>query len=838
MKYFLTALLFSLTSIFHQTIAQAQTVTGLNGFTIFLDPGHSQKENQGLFNYSEAQKMLRVGLALREHLLSETDIDTVYMSRTNDSQLVDLPQRTDRANQLAVDFYYSMHSDAGGASANRTLFLYGGWRSNGQTVEKTPHGGKEMGDILHTNLPAAMRIPTSANWADRNFYLGGAVPNHANQYPYLHVNRESNMASLLSESGFHTNPTQQQRNINADWKRLEAQAHFWTILSYMNAQQPDVAIATGYITNSDDGATLNGVTVSINDTSYVTDTYASLFNKYSNDPDELSNGFYFIDGLDNGAAELIVQATGFYSDTVSVNIVSDDFTFTDVALTSTVPPYVVSTTIGSDNEINPGKRLEINFSRTMDRASVESALHITPTANYTVSWGSDTNLRISTNKLDFESSYTLKIDSTAFDNSSYNHLLDGNADGTSGDSYVISFDTGPADTLPPQYSDIRPVSTSTPFSNLRPIASVTFDEQLDTSLIDNSILQIRKGNYVVPGTIKYYTVNNHGILNFFPSERLDKSLNYTLLLSGNISDTVGNNIGADMARSFRTSDQEVKTKTAIDDFEDGAPDWWQPAQSGSTTQNSIIAEETELVVETSIVNILTDSKKSLRVNYSWKVDESSYLIREYRDSKQPKFGSDKILQVYVFGDGNGNKFRFMIRDGNGELEGSSWHTVDWFGWKLVSWDLSEDSVFAWANGNGSIDGALLYMDSFQLTYTQGQPTKGFIVFDDLRAVTMGQATSSQEELAASIPEKMELDQNYPNPFNPSTNISYALPQRSKVTLKVYDMLGREVATLFSGTKVQGQHSLKFDASTLSSGIYLYRLTTDFGSITKKMTLLK
>lgn len=65
---------------------QAQEVTGLDGFSLFLDPGHSQTENQGLYNYSEAQKVLRVGLALREMLLTQTDIDTVYISRTNDSQ--------------------------------------------------------------------------------------------------------------------------------------------------------------------------------------------------------------------------------------------------------------------------------------------------------------------------------------------------------------------------------------------------------------------------------------------------------------------------------------------------------------------------------------------------------------------------------------------------------------------------------------------------------------------------------------------------------------------------------------------------------------------------------
>jgi N-acetylmuramoyl-L-alanine amidase len=66
-------------------------------------------------------------------LLSTTDIDTVYLSRDNDQISVSLSQRTDRANALAADFFHSIHSDAGPASANSTLLLHGGWRSGGVT---------------------------------------------------------------------------------------------------------------------------------------------------------------------------------------------------------------------------------------------------------------------------------------------------------------------------------------------------------------------------------------------------------------------------------------------------------------------------------------------------------------------------------------------------------------------------------------------------------------------------------------------------------------------------------------------------------------------------------
>ncbi len=831
MKYLLLPLF--VISLLFTAPAQAQTVTGLEGFTIFLDPGHSQKENEGLYNYSEAEKMLRVGLQLREMLLTQTDIDTVYMSRVNDSQSVTLSQRTDRANQLAPDFYYSLHSDAGSSSANSTLFLYGGWKRNGQIIEKYPPGGKDMGDILNVNLPSAMRIPTRGNYADRTFYN----QNVNNQWPYLHVNRETDMASLLSESGFHTNPTQQQRNLNAEWKRLEAQAHLWTIIEYSGAtERPTVGIATGYITNANGGKPLNGVTVSVGDSVYVTDTYQSLFHKHSNDPDKLSNGFYYLEGLPNGPAELIVQKEGFYSDTVSINVVDDNFTFTDVSLESSVPPKVISTSVGPDNEINPGETLIIDFSRGMNRASVDSALSFSPQASYSLHWASskNTRLQITTDSLDFESNYTLTIDSTAFDNSSRGHLLDGNGDGTSGGSFTLNFDTGPEDLSPPVLTNLYPV-ISTP-SELKPIINAAFDEKLDPSSIDGNTIQVLHGSYAVPGTVKYYEVDKKGVLNFFPSERLKKNTNYTLIFSKDISDVYGNNLGNNITRAFRTGDQEPTAEIVIDDFESGVGSWWDPSQSGSTSQ--YVAEETGREAETAKVNALTNSTQALRVNYGWITSvPSGHLIREHTPSKTPKFGNDLVIQSYVFGDGSGNKVRYVVRDSNGQLEASNWTTIDWMGWKLVSWDLQNDDVNAWAGGaNGTIDGRA-YFDSFQLTYVDGAAASGFVIFDDLKAVRMGLATSAEEEIA-DIPNSVTLEQNYPNPFNPSTKISFGLPQRSEVSIKIYDMLGREVATLYSGVKGQGFHTLNFDASALSSGMYLYRLVSDFGTISKKMTLLK
>ncbi|WP_020402516.1 family 10 glycosylhydrolase [Gracilimonas tropica] len=94
------------------------------------------------------------------------------------------------------------------------------------------------------------------------------------------------------------------------------------------------------------------------------------------------------------------------------------------------------------------------------------------------------------------------------------------------------------------------------------------------------------------------------------------------------------------------------------------------------------------------------------------------------------------------------------------------------------------------------------------------------------------------ETLTELPESMSLEQNYPNPFNPTTQIKFTLSESGFATLKVYDMLGREVATLKNEVLSSGQHSVNFNASDLSSGIYIYQLTMGSETKTRKMTLIK
>lgn len=103
-------------------------------------------------------------------------------------------------------------------------------------------------------------------------------------------------------------------------------------------------------------------------------------------------------------------------------------------------------------------------------------------------------------------------------------------------------------------------------------------------------------------------------------------------------------------------------------------------------------------------------------------------------------------------------------------------------------------------------------------------------------ISPGSALSNGEE--SELPNRYFLSQNYPNPFNPTTVINFQLPENSRVSLRVFDMLGREVAMLVNGQVEAGYHSVNFDAGNLASGVYIYRLEAGNQIMTRKMTLIK
>ncbi len=139
-------------------------------------------------------------------------------------------------------------------------------------------------------------------------------------------------------------------------------------------------------------------------------------------------------------------------------------------------------------------------------------------------------------------------------------------------------------------------------------------------------------------------------------------------------------------------------------------------------------------------------------------------------------------------------------------------------------------------GNSIDEASSVVLDGSGNVYVTGW-SSGTGTSYDFATVKYSQ-TTSVGGVSSNIPENYSLNQNYPNPFNPTTQIKYQLPTISYVTLKVYDLLGREVATLVDGVEEPGYKSVQFNGSGFSSGVYFYRLEAGGFVASKKLLLLK
>lgn len=181
-------------------------------------------------------------------------------------------------------------------------------------------------------------------------------------------------------------------------------------------------------------------------------------------------------------------------------------------------------------------------------------------------------------------------------------------------------------------------------------------------------------------------------------------------------------------------------------------------------------------------------------------------------------------------------------------DGTSWTYSGLINTFIYSFAVSGTNLFAGTNAGVflSTDSGTVWtaVDS-GLTNTDIHP---LVVFDNnLLAGTNGAGTwwRPLSQMVTAIlnypehgPRSFALNQNYPNPFNPSTVINYQLPVNGFVTVKIFDVLGREVKTLVNERQAAGAHSITFNADNLPSGVYFYRLQTGTFMETKKMTVLR
>ncbi len=231
---------------------------------------------------------------------------------------------------------------------------------------------------------------------------------------------------------------------------------------------------------------------------------------------------------------------------------------------------------------------------------------------------------------------------------------------------------------------------------------------------------------------------------------------------------------------------------------------------------------------------------------TWEYNGYSYIhFPRFKDF--PEFSAPDTLLLRartIEWDGNltHKSVTFNFQDSTGGFVGTSFFFDLEHNWKLMKLPVKE--IFE-RSGVEEMQIVRIYM-VFVLISSDPLPSKvEMIVETDYLSLIYGEeeiiiddfddVTSVQDE---AVITNYTLEQNYPNPFNPTTKIKYQLPQESYVTIKLYDILGRELKVLTATQHDAGIHELKFDGSDLPSGTYIYRITAGSFTESKKMLLVK
>ncbi len=769
------------------------------GTRIYINPGHGGYDSDDRFiqatGFWESEGNLTKGLYLRDILLSLNA--EIRMSRTQNRTSDDLPLSTISAdaNNYDADFFHSIHSNGFQGTANYTLMLYK--ETNGAPVYPE---AKEMCEIMATTIFQAHRTTTKYTRGDMSF-LGFN----------LGVLRNLAMPGTLSEGSFHDYIPESWRLKNDAYLKHEAWAIAKAFIDYYNLtpfsngeiagilrdpyDEPDYF----YITSlGDNKRPLNSIKVTL------------LPDGIVYNGDESNNGFFMFDELAPGTYDLILEAQDHETDTVkSVVVAGNKTTFADRYLEpkpDSSAPVITNYSPQQATNVRLDSDIIIEFSVKMDRVSVEQSFSITPNVVGTFTWESNDRRMIFSPDDFLESGTTYQISVNSFAMSAWNVFIE--------QPFSSSFSTRSALSLVKCYPQQNAVDISRTVK-----IKVQFDAPIDNSSLGGKVaLADLEGNAVTPYLDEFDYEN--GWIIFEPRDPLASNSSYQVKLLKGIKDIEGSILESDTAIVFTTEPNIVKEGNSFLDFEDLSI-WWQPEQSGSTTgidsDNTVFGQSSKKAI---------DQNFAARLRYVFD-DDSGGVCRVY-NTLEPEFSSMPTpFGMWVFGDWSFNILEFWFRNNSGTNIPIIADTLDWTGWKFVDVDLGAYSDIA-------------KFHSIVITQNEDGADYGLLFFD----AALTDVSTDTENLNASIPNKISLEQNYPNPFNPTTTIEYRISalqnnaQLQNVSIKIFDILGREVQTLVNKAQHAGNYKVSFDATKLTSGVYYYQMQYGDFIETKKMIILK
>ncbi len=796
----------------------------LSGLSICVDPGHGKgNTNAGPTGLREADINLSVSLFLKEFLKS-AHIDTVLLTRVDDSTNPTLSQREAMANNFGVDWFHSVHHNAFNGSSRFTLVLLEEKRSfSNPCPDGSARGTGQpdwpgQADIMSNKMAdwvfQALRTEFPIVRLDWTFFGG------CNGGFSLGVLNDLLMPGELSEATFFDNPVEENKLRNPDFLKLEARALFMAILDFYDAGKLKTGALAGIIKSAENGRPVNGASVLLNPGNKIYQT------------DNNNNGLYVFHDLPPGSYQLQVQAPGFETQSGTVIVKAHDFSFRDFSLSVNSAPQVVLTLPGDQTrDYSVYKEIGVRFNRPMDKASVESAFFIKPFVSGVFTWNrtGDAVIFEPKTRYDFSTTYQVDIAGTAKD--LQGRPLDGNGDGNGGDDFVYSFTTEKLDSLRPVILDFFPARKDTGIF-LRDVFYITFSRTLDPATVNTGTILLNEQG----GDLIEYRVipagNSLQKIVLAPQEPLSAGKTYLLQVTNSIKSVQQEPLFRPLRWSFQSQSSFVSL-AVLDSFE-AELKWRDPLN----------VSETHGVLPDSIIFRLSDEHPL----FGEQAAELLYLFTEanglisLEPSLSPVFEREKTigLGIYVYGDSSLNKIRIALQDNDG-IENLPWQVLDWVGWRLLRFDYSNIAIEPGTGGNGQLDGREIALHSVQMKFS-GQ-AKGKIFLDDLMLIQTPGPTGILSEFEESPPQDFILMQNYPNPFNPETVINYRLNFSGHVTLSIFNATGQLVKKLVDTFQEPGAHQITWNGKDdhghlVSSGIYIYQLKFNQKIENKKMIFLR
>ena len=775
----------------------------LAGYKICINPGHGGHDSDDRFipdtGFWESEGNLAKGLYLKTML--ENLGATVFITRTANNTSDDLPlsQIVAFANSNNVDYFHSIHSNATGTStkSNYTLILF-----QGKTTVPTYPGSLTMANILVDNINKTDRTTSKMVAGDFDFYGTGQA--------YLGVFKGLGMPGTLSEGSFHDYIPESWRLKNENYLKHEAWGIARSFLQYFKGGTFKEGIIAGIVRDL-----LEFVPSSYSPITSKGDNYKPINNiKVKLEPgsrictgDNYNNGYYFFDGVTPGNYKLIFEVDKMKPDTVSIAVNANESVFSDRLLTLNPildPPKILSySPADSINEVSNISPIDVTFDIRMNPTETQNAFSITPAVNGTFKWDSEYKKMTFTPSGSYQpgGKYSVKISTAAKTHFGINLPL----------AKTFRFATRSKLNLVSIYPKSGDQNISTTV-----MLRIAFDNGLNGTTLSQKISFTDSLGNAVCVTVNQakYSI---GIIEFEPKTPLNNNSLYKLTVREGIGDMEQVFFQQTVNIEFRTEKRLTYTGNILENFE-STSSWLLPSSS-SFTKGIDVNQTTFSILNTKPVT----GSYSGRLEYTFTGKDGVVDIALAKpvllgESSASEFG------MWVFGDASKNILEYRFSRTSSSDVKVQIDSLNWTGWRFKKISLNN------LPGTGTIQ-----FKSITVTQNAKGNLSGRIYFDDCTSNVVTDVKSKN-----GMPAKFNLEQNYPNPFNPSTVIKFQVPAFSHVTLKVFDVLGRDISTLMDEFKEQGTYQIQLSAKdlNLTSGIYFYRLQAGSFVATKKMMLVK